>query len=277
MLDLSRRSILQTTLAASAGFMVPLWAARKKIPIGVQLYSVSKQFNGDVLGTLAGVKKIGYDGVEFAGYADNDAKTLRKLLDDNGLACCGSHIQLNTMIGDELQKTIEFNQILGNKYLVVPMMPREHTKSIDGWAKAAELFNGIAEKVTPLGMHIGYHNHSMEFQSMEGQTPWDVFLGKANKNVFMQLDIGHCLHGGGDPVAVLHKYAGRAITVHVKEWSPTNRAALVGEGEVQWPDVFEACESVGGTEWYIIEEESRSYEGLEGIDRSIRNLKKLLG
>ena len=108
---------------------------------------------------------------------------------------------------------------------------------------------------------------------MEGQTPWDVFLGKANKNVFMQLDIGHCLHGGGDPVAVLHKYAGRAITVHVKEWSPDNRAALVGEGNVKWPDVFEACESVGGTEWYIIEEESRSYEGLDGIDRSIQNLK----
>ena len=104
--DLSRRSLFRTTLAASAGLMVPLWAARKKIPIGVQLYSIGKQFNGDVPGTLAGIKKIGYDGVEFAGYADHDAKTLRKLLDDNGLACCGSHIQLNTMIGDELRKPL---------------------------------------------------------------------------------------------------------------------------------------------------------------------------
>ena len=46
-----------------------LGAARKKLPIGVQLYSVRGDFTKDVPGVLAGIKKIGYDGVEFAGYA----------------------------------------------------------------------------------------------------------------------------------------------------------------------------------------------------------------
>lgn len=125
-------------------------------------------------------------------------------------------------------------------------------------------------------MRIGYHNHTAEFRSLEGQISEDFFFGKANQEVFAQLDIGHCARAGTDPVAYLKKFAGRVISVHVKEHSAGNRAALVGEGDIKWPEVFRACETVAGTEWYIIEEESRAYKGLEGIERSIQNLKKLL-
>jgi len=271
----------RTFLGAAAALAAPaaMLAARKKIPIGVQLYSVTKIAAGDLAGTLAGIKKMGYEGVEFAGYynfADNP-KGLRKLLDDNGLKVCGTHIQLRTMDGDGLKQTIEFNQIIGNPYLVVPSLPKENTATLAAWAKTAERFREIAEVVRPLKMYIGYHNHTAEFTPMEGQMPWDVFMTKAGPNVFGQLDIGHCQRAGADPVAYLKKYPGRAITVHVKEFHPDRRDALVGEGKVDWPAVFAACEGEAGTQWYIIEEESRAYPGLEGIEKSLQNLKKLLG
>ncbi len=276
----SRRDFLRAATAGAAawaGLPPLLSAARKKIPLAVQLYSVGRQAAADTPGVIAAVKKMGYDGVEFAGYYKHDAPALRKMLDDNGLACCGSHVGLNTLLGDELAKTIEFNKILGNKFLVVPGLPKENTATIEAWSKTADTFNEIAEKVKKEKMFLGYHNHTAEFAAMGGQVPWDVFFGKAKKTVFMQLDIGHCLHGGGDPVAVLNKYKGRALTVHVKEWSNTKRDAVVGEGDVKWPEVFRACESVGGTQWYIIEEETRAYQGLTGIEKSVVNLKKLLG
>jgi len=65
-------------------------AASKKIPVGLQLYSVREQCMADLPGTLAAVSKIGYRAVEFAGYYGRSAKDLRKLLDDNGLVACGT-------------------------------------------------------------------------------------------------------------------------------------------------------------------------------------------
>jgi sugar phosphate isomerase/epimerase len=279
--NVSRRTFLGTAAGAASLTAVPaglIGAARKKIPIGVQLYSVRKNAQADMAATLAGVKKIGYEAVEFAGYFTfaNDAKGLRKLLDDNGLKVCGTHIALTTLQGDQLAKTIEFNQIIGNQYLVVPSLPPANTATADAWAKTAEEFNQIAAKLTPLKMNLGYHNHATEFVAIEGQIPWDIFIGKTNQNVFGQLDIGHCQRAGADPVAYLKKYPGRALTVHVKEVDPTRPDALIGEGQVKWPDVFAACETVAGTRWYIVEEESNAYPDLTGIEKSLANLKKLL-
>ena len=95
-------------------------AEKKKIPIGLQLYSVRTECARDLPGTISAVGKMGYKAVEFAGYYNRDAKTLRKLLDDAGLKCCGTHIGLETLLGDNLSKTVEFNQTLGNQFHIVP-------------------------------------------------------------------------------------------------------------------------------------------------------------
>ena len=278
MSDISRRAFLRTTAAGTAALMAgpapKTAAARKNIPIGVQLYSVRKDIPNDVPGTLAAIRKMGYDGVEFAGYYGKDARTLRQWLDDNGLKCCGSHVGLQTVTGDELPVTIEFNQTLGNQFLIIPSARGVNT--IEGWIKTAETLNGIAEKLKPLEMYVGFHNHSVEFQPIDGQLPMDVLFGKASKEVVMQLDVGHCVQAGADPVVYLNRYPGRAITVHLKEWSSTRKDAVVGEGDVKWPPVFQACETVGGTRWYILEEETGAFTGLDGIEKSIQSLKKLL-
>jgi len=82
------------------------------------------------------------------------------------------------------------------------------------------------------------------------------------------------MSGGGDPVAVLKKYPGRAVTVHLKEYSATNPKAMIGEGDVNFPEVFKLCRSIGGTKWYIVEEEKDTVPPMEGIDISLKNLKK---
>ena len=278
MSSFSRRAFLRATTAGAAAFMtrtVPeAVAARKNIPVGVQLYSVRKDIPNDVPGTLAAIRKMGYDGVEFAGYYGKDARTLRQWLDDNGLKCCGSHVGLQTVTGDQFSATVEFNQVLGNQFLIVPSARGVNT--VDGWIKIAETLSGVAEKLKPLGMNVGFHNHSIEFQSVDGQLPMDVLFGKADKEVVMQLDVGHCVQAGADPVVYLERYPGRAVTVHLKEWSSTRKDAVVGEGDVKWPPVFQACETVGGTRWYILEEETGAFTGLDGIEKSIQSLKKLL-
>ena len=247
----------------------------RRIPIGLQLYSVREDCKRDLPGTIATVAKMGYKGVEFAGYYDRSDKQLRKMLDDNGLLCCGTHTGLDTLLGDNLARTIEFNRTLGNKYLIVPGLPEKYRNSRQAWLNTAKLFNELAEKVKPHGMRVGYHNHSIEFTAMDGELPWDTFYGNTRKDVIMQIDVGNAIHGGADPLPYLYKYPGRAITVHVKEFSKTNKKALIGEGDVNWKAFFALCKAVGQTEWYIVEQESYAYPPLKCVEKCLRNLRKM--
>ena len=246
-----------------------------RIPIALQLYSVRDDCAGDLSLTLQAVAQMGYEGVEFAGYYDRSAQELREMCDDLGLKVAGTHTGLNTLLGDELAKTVEFNQILGNRYLIVPGLPEEYRSSQQAWLDTAKLFNDIAEKIADQGMFTGYHNHTVEFEPMNGVLPWDTFGSNTRDDVVMQIDIGHALRAGANPVSSLERYPGRAKLVHVKEYSATNDKALVGEGEVPWDDVFRASESVGGTEWYIVEQESYAHPPIECAERCIENLRKM--
>lgn len=276
---LSQRDFLKltgtATLAATSGLPVGLLAAdAKKIPVGLQLYSVREQCQKDIVGTVKAVAKMGYKGVEFAGYYGRDAKTLRQLLDDTGLKCCGTHIGLETLLGDELSKTIEFNRVLGNPYLIVPGLGEKYTKTRTAWQETAEIFNEIAEKVKPHGMRVGYHNHTTEFHELDGEMPWDTFFGRTRKDVIMQFDTGNAMHGGGDATIYLKKYPGRAATVHIKPFSKAKPNALLGEDELPWPEIFRLCETVGATEWYIIEYESDAFPPLVSVEKCLEVMRK---
>ena len=277
---LSKRDFLKLTAAsavvAGTGALTnPLQAAgQKKIPIGLQLYSVRNECEKDLPGTVAAVAKMGYRAVEFAGYYGRDAKTLRKLLDEHGLKCCGTHIGLETLLGDNLPKTIEFNQTLGNKFLIVPGLGEKYTKSRQAWQDTAALFNELADKVKPHGMRVGYHNHTIEFTELDGELPWDTFFGKTKKEVVMQFDTGNAMQGGGDATVYLKRYPGRAATVHLKSFSKAKPNALMGDDELPWPKIFELCETSGGTEWYIVEYESDAYPPLVSVQKTFDVLKK---
>jgi len=245
------------------------------IPIGLQLYSIRQDCARDLPGTLEAVAQMGYAGVEFAGYYGYGAQELRRLLDGVGLKCCGTHIGLDTLLGDELPRTVEFNQVLGNEYLIVPGLAEERRSSRAAWRDTAQVFNEIAERLQPYGMRTGYHNHWVEFQPMDGELPWDTFFGNTRHDIIMQLDIGNALHGGGDPIPYIARYPGRAITVHLKEHSATDPTALIGEGDVPWQQVFELCEREGQTEWYIVEQESYKYAPLEVVARCLDQLRSM--
>ncbi len=251
----------------------------RKIPVAVQLYSVREDCAKDLPGTLKAIAEMGYEGVEFAGYYNYSAQELRKMLDDLGLKVAGTHTGLNTLLGDELQKTIEFNQILGNKFLIVPWIGEELRRTKDDWLRLADLFNELAEKVKPAGMMVGYHNHHFEFQPINGEMPWDIFFSATKPEVVMQLDTGNAMHGGisaDEVVNILNRYPGRAKTVHLKEFSSTNPKAILGEGEVKWEEVLRVCATTGGTEWFIIEQETYAYPPIECVRRCLENLKAIL-
>jgi sugar phosphate isomerase/epimerase len=274
---ISRRRFTCAATAVAASWLMPRLHGKGRIPVGLQLYSIREDCQKDLPGCLTAVAKMGYDGIEFAGYYDRTAADLRKMLDDMNLKAFSTHINIKTLLGDELEKTVEFNRILGNSRLTVPSLPA--ASSIQEWYGNARQFNGISEKLKKYGMRVGFHNHARELDLLEGKRPWDVFADNTNPDVTLQMDLTHFPEHGLDPVDYIKRYAGRVRMMHCKDHPPDDRYVLLGDGTIQWKPLFQAAESVGGIECYIIEQERypAPLTPMQCAERCLRNFEKLHG
>lgn len=268
-MQFSRRDFVKTgffgamamTVTGCKGFP----CCRKKPQIGVQLYSVRNLCAKDLFGTLKGIKEIGYHGVEFAGYYGKDAATWKKMLDDVGLVACGTHTGLGSILPGSINKTIDFAAEVGNRYLMVPGMgPGKGYKGSvgDWWKKTAEDFNQAAETAKKAGMVVGYHNHQHEFRDKcadhGNKSKWEIFWSNTTPEVSMQMDIGHVVSAGEDPIYWLNRFPNPCRTVHAKETYPG--PGILGQPKagakgVDWDKVFPVVEQKQ-LDWYVVESEA---------------------
>jgi len=275
--SLSRRSFL-----ASAA-LVPLTGAvarKKPLPIGLELYSVRSELSKDLPGALRAVAGQGYQVVEFYGpyysWTLSQAKETRKLLDDLGIRCNSTHNDLSNLSAEGLPKAIELNQALGSRYIVVASAGR--VDGLDGWRKVADTLTQAADKLRPLNLRTGYHNHAYEFVAIGGRRPIEVIAAGTPLDVMLQLDVGTCVEAGQDPVAWIKANPGRINCIHCKDWAPgagKGYEVLFGEGVAPWKKIFQAAESRGGVEWYLIEQEGAKMPELEASQRCLANWKRL--
>lgn len=251
-----------------------------KAPIALQLFSVRSEVAKDVASTLKSVAELGYQGAEPWGYdgqtatwQNHPAAAIRRMYDDNGLKCCGFHIATNALLGDNLKRTIELNKILGNRFLIVAW-DKAHMTTRPGIMEFAGILNDVAEKLKPEGMSVGYHCHGFDFDKVDGEVAWDILFANTKKEVIMQLDIGNCASGGGDPIATLRKFPGRARSVHLKDFGGP-KGSVIGEGKMDWPTILDLCRTLHKPDWYVIEEGGADGLGFEVSGRSLKAVRKM--
>lgn len=249
----------------------------KKLPIALQVYSVRDFAAKDLAGTLKKIATMGYQGVEFAGYYNIEAGEIKKMLDDHSLKCIGAHLQVKDLLGEQFEKTVEFQKTLGNPSLIVAGGLAQAYATDAGNRMAAYLFNEFSLKAEKVGMRVGFHAHGGDFTVIDGKTAWDLFFTRTRKEVIAQMDVGNALYGGADPYAAIKKFPGRGQLIHVKSFGP--KGTIVGDenDKVDWPKVFSLCETVAGTEWYIVEQESAPGQmtSLEASEIALKNLRKM--
>jgi sugar phosphate isomerase/epimerase len=274
-MSLSRRSFL----AVSA--MLP-WAlkasASTSIPIGLELYSVRDALKQDLEGTVRSVAQLGYQCVEFYSpyfdWSESQTKQMRKLLDDLGIRCYSTHNNQEYFSPENVHRTRDMNLILGCKYIV---MASSHPKpGLDGWKAIADELNSAAEQLEPSGLKPGYHNHQPEFTPVEGVRPIEILAKNTKPSVMLQLDVGTCLEAGSDPVSWIRANPGRIRSLHLKDWSSDpakGYKVLFGEGSADWKNIFAAAESVGGVEYYLLEQEGSRFGELETARRCLQSFR----
>jgi sugar phosphate isomerase/epimerase len=276
----TRRQFVQLGLGCALGttFSRTLCLAAnpaKAIPIGCQLYAVRGEFSRNVPETLKTLAQVGYKGVEFWGYGGTpnvyqqySAAQLRKLLDENGLKCCGMHLELKALADDCFKRTVENNQVLGNEYLTVAAA-REKMGSEEAIAELAALLNQAAAQLRPHKMIVGYHAHPFDFAKIGGRFAWEILFSRTQPEVNMQMDTGNCLAGKGDPIAMLKQFPGRARTVHLKEYQDKTFDSDFHR------EVFRLCETTAGTQWYIVEMGSPDGNGFDVPRQALEKLHRL--
>jgi sugar phosphate isomerase/epimerase len=275
--SLSRRAFLGMT--AALPFAAASLRAAKNVPVGLELYSVRGELAKDLLGTITAVGKMGYEVVEFyapyLNWTTETAKDVRKRLDDLGVKCLSTHNNGPSFTDDGLKKAIELNQIIGSKNVIMASAPR--AAGIDAWKTLAGQLTAISEKLKPLGMATGYHNHQVEWRPLEGQRPMDVIAAGTPKDVVLQFDVGTCVEVGADPVAWIKAHPGRIKSIHCKDWSKERGYAVAfGEGDAPWKQIFEAAEKDGGVEFYLVEQEVAGPDGeLAMVRHCLDNWKQL--
>lgn len=277
----SRRSFLAFFAAAPlAPAALASAATVRRLPVGLELYSVRDELKKDLMGTVEGVAKMGYPCVEFyAPYYEwtaEYAKQVRKELDGLGIRCYSTHNDRMSFTPAGIGKAIELNHILGTRYVV--MASPGSPKTAEEWKRVAETLNQANRMLKAQGLGAGYHNHDAEWRPVDGQKPIEIIAASTDPSIMLQLDVGTCLEAGSDPVAWIEKNPGRIHSLHLKDWSPAKGyKVLFGEGVAPWKKIFAAAESVGGAEYYLIEQEGSEYSEMETVERCLKAYRKLRG
>jgi sugar phosphate isomerase/epimerase len=278
------QSVPSRLLAATDAAPAPARAARK-YPIGLELYSVREALAKDLPGTLREVARIGYEAVEFyAPYHDwaiPYAKEVRSRMDDLGLRCHSTHNHLESFTpGEGMARAIELNQILGARHLILASAGRDD-KSLEDWRKLCEQLSAAVAQLLPHGLTAGFHNHQTEWKPLNGgRRVMDVIAAETPQEFTLQFDVGTCLEAGADPIAWIRANPGRIRSVHLKDWAPGRPGdekgyrVLFGEGVAPWAEITAAVESVGGIEFYLLEQEGSRYPEFETAQRCLDRWKK---
>lgn len=274
---LTMAAITSVSLSAMAADVAPT-----SPQLSVQLWSVKDDVAKDFEGTLKKLKAMGFHGVEFAGnfgaYA-NDPKGLKAFLDKTGLKASAAHVPFEKLNAENFDATVAFYKAIDCKYLIIPMDMRAFTT--DGAKEVAADLAAIQTKLTPHGMHTGYHNHEGEMLGKMGETPWDVIGTNTTQEVVLQQDVGWTEVAGKDPIAFIKAYPGRTITTHYKASAPkpgNTEHPIIGQDTTDWKALIEANKTYGGTLWLVVEQESypEGMTPMQSVEASLKGLQKVI-
>ena len=302
-MNITRRNFLGASALAGAAFLAPgccsSCCGTRYGKVALQLYSLKDYIGGDkkrktkgvgLEKGLADVRAIGFEGVEFAGYYGFKPCEIKKMLADNGLKVCGTHVsndqygfdvKKGTFNPDVLKKTCAFETGYGNTLIICPGggnippgaswstgrggEPCKPSKEIDEFTKKlVELYNKAAVVAKEMGCKIGLHNHTWEhaIKMTDGTSFWDYFFTNTCNDVCMEQDVGWSTCAGVDCCEQYVKYPFRSPTLHAKENGMGKNVktfdAILGQPgkpdatPVPWDRLFVASDK-NKVEWYVVE------------------------
>lgn len=248
------------------------------LPVAIQLYSLRGEAKEDFRGTLETVKKLGYDGVEFAGLFGNSPENIKAMCEEIGLVPISAHVPFAELLADT-EKTLNVYKTIGCKYIVLPYLDAKYRESKEIFMEAVAKIAAIGEAAEKIGLQLLYHNHDFEFVQYDGKYMLDLLYETVPaKYLATELDTCWVNVGGEEPAAYVRKYTGRAPVVHLKDFygeksddmyeligikptAPKRPSGFefrpVGSGLQNIPEILAASVDAGAS-WLVVEQDNPS-------------------
>jgi sugar phosphate isomerase/epimerase len=303
----SRRSFVRHAAAATIALSAGLAPRARAYPLGLdpglQLWSVKDALEADQAGTLRKIGAMGYREVELYQLPASVA-TFKQQCADSGLAIVGGHFYLQSLKDN---RTIDAALQLGMSYVIVvfPTLQSIRDKDIsdmsvrdlnplyekitaDDYKWNADQFNHYGAQVKQSGLQLGYHTHAVDLKRFGQRSAFEILIESTDPGlVVFEMDCGHVIHAGADPMAYLRKYPTRIQLLHLKdlkagygisasidtEEKDTN--AELGAGVIDWKTLFQVA-AKGSIKHYFIEHEGEmAHPPLASAANSLAYLKHL--
>ena len=240
-------------------------------PIGIQLYSVRENMANDFDGTVREIAKMGYTGVEPAGFPEGvSPEQAKKLFDELGLTVTSAHSPMP--LGENKQKVLDTMAAIECPHLVCPWIDPAYFSSKDKLKELAEILNQANEIAIEHGMKFSYHNHDFEYALLDGSPAIYTLQEYLDATIGFELDTYWIHVAGQDPAKVTARFGERSPLLHIKD-GPGNRKGdmtAVGDGVMDVPAIIRAGEP--HTEWLIVELDRCATDMMEAVAKSCKYL-----
>ena len=252
-------------------------------PIGLQLWSL-RSMSKDPAAMFKLTRAMGITHVETAGLYGATPEQFAAALRAADLRATSMHVGLDEFKNNP-QGVIAAAKALGVKYVGTAWYPHQGAFTEADARKAIADFNAIGKTMKDAGLQFFYHNHGYEPVKYGDGTLLDLIIKETDPNlVNFEMDVLWTFLPNVDPAALLRKYPGRFKLMHIKDMKPgvargslsgglpDSLQAVIGQGQVNWPDVMKAAKA-SGVEYYYLEDETP--DPVNNIPPSINYLERI--
>jgi len=243
--------------------------------LAIQLYTIRNAISENPEKALERIAELGFKDLEIYGYNGNffgkNKKEFQTILKNTGLKVISSHHQTGVIHKESgtllhnLEKTAEDLNFIGAKYLVCAyLLPEERT--VENYKKLPGLLNTSGDLTARSGIQLAYHNHDFEFKKFnEEELIYDFILKNTSPDlVKMELDLYWITRAGLNPVDYFESYPGRFPLWHIKDMNKDTDFTEVGNGIIDFKNIFKARKSAGLAYWFL-EQDSSDKDIFESI------------
>lgn len=284
---MNRRTFIRnTTTAGGATLLLPFLpksllveASLAKMPIGFQTFPIRDALAKDFAGTLKAIAAQGYSLTEMcspkgyvnAGYGPlvgMKPAEMRSTIASAGLQCPSCHFGFAEFSDENLDNRIAFAQGLGLDHMVCSSFGLPKTAALSDYLAAADKLNKAAEKIKKAGMQVGYHNHSIEFATLDGQLIYDALMNRFDPALVKMQFQTEVINLGYKASDYFKKYTGRFVSSHLSDWTAEKKQVPIGQGIIDWKEFFSAAK-IGGVQTFFVEMDGDKFKDSATYIRSL--------
>ncbi len=266
---------------------------------GMQLYTLRDALAADATACLDRVAAIGYKELEL--FDPVGISSMLPMLHDRGMFAVATHF-LPGFVTGKWQTASQFmtppEGVSGQHILeicaengvgaagVAVLFPEERN-TLDDYRVFAQQFNSLGEQAKGMGVQLYYHNHSFEFQQIDGMFPFQVLMDHLDADlVKFELDVFWVQVSGEDPLPWIERLGKRLLAVHLKDLRPDTPVDVamevdpsaflpLGQGMIDLPAVIRAARHAGAIFGFVEQDHHAGGDPFDNIATSLKYLQSL--